>query len=130
MTAYPDLELYIDGHWKRADGQPVVNPADESVLGAVPTATIGDLNDAIGAAERGNHTGLAERLPMYDSVDDAVAAFERDFQRLLDNHVLAGVRRRHRGLHVRTGRRRDDDDVDVAALQHLVQVGRNVTGKS
>src|ERR1700684_680011 len=53
MTAYPSLELYIDGHWKRADGQPVVNPADESVLGTVPTATIGDLNDAIGAAERG-----------------------------------------------------------------------------
>jgi succinate-semialdehyde dehydrogenase / glutarate-semialdehyde dehydrogenase len=53
MTAYASLELYIDGHWKRADGQPVVNPADESVLGTVPTATIGDLNDAIGAAERG-----------------------------------------------------------------------------
>src|SRR5277367_5269340 len=54
MSAYPSLELYIDGHWKRADGQPVVNPADESVLGTVPTATIGDLNDAIGAAERGS----------------------------------------------------------------------------
>ena len=53
MTAYPSLELYIDGHWKRAEGQPVVNPADESVLGTVPTATIGDLNDAIAAAERG-----------------------------------------------------------------------------
>src|SRR3984957_5913577 len=54
MTAYPSLELYIDGHWKRADGQLVVNPADESVLGTVPTATIGDLDDAIGAAERGS----------------------------------------------------------------------------
>ena len=53
MTAYPSLELYIDGHWKRAAGQPVINPADEAVLGTVPTATIGDLNDAIGAAERG-----------------------------------------------------------------------------
>jgi succinate-semialdehyde dehydrogenase/glutarate-semialdehyde dehydrogenase len=53
MTAYPSIELYIDGHWKRADGQPVLNPGDESVLGTVPTATIGDLNDAIGAAERG-----------------------------------------------------------------------------
>jgi succinate-semialdehyde dehydrogenase / glutarate-semialdehyde dehydrogenase len=53
MTAYPSIELYIDGHWKTADGQPVINPADESVLGMVPTATIGDLNDALAAAERG-----------------------------------------------------------------------------
>jgi succinate-semialdehyde dehydrogenase/glutarate-semialdehyde dehydrogenase len=50
---YPDLELYIDGRWKRADGQPVLNPADETVLGTVPSATIGDLDDAIAAAERG-----------------------------------------------------------------------------
>jgi succinate-semialdehyde dehydrogenase / glutarate-semialdehyde dehydrogenase len=52
MTAYPSLELYIDGRWKRADGQPVINPADESVLGTVPTATTGDLDETIGAAER------------------------------------------------------------------------------
>src|SRR5271163_1401615 len=68
MTAYPSLELYIDGHWKRADGQPVVNPADESVLGTVPTATIGDLNDAIEAAERGfkvwRKTSPAKRAQM------------------------------------------------------------------
>src|SRR6202012_4247125 len=53
MAAYPSLELYIDGRWKRADGQPVLNPADEAVLGTVPTATIADLDDAIAAAERG-----------------------------------------------------------------------------
>src|SRR5215813_3973400 len=53
MTGYPSIELYIDGRWKRADGQPVLNPADETVLGMVPTATIGDLDDAIAAAERG-----------------------------------------------------------------------------
>src|SRR6201991_5070289 len=50
---YPDIELYIDGRWKRADGQPVINPADESVLGTVPTATTADLDDALAAAERG-----------------------------------------------------------------------------
>ena len=33
---YPELELYIDGRWKRADGQVVLNPADETVLGTVP----------------------------------------------------------------------------------------------
>jgi succinate-semialdehyde dehydrogenase / glutarate-semialdehyde dehydrogenase len=53
MTAYPSIELCIDGHWKRAGGQPVLNPADETVLGTVPTATIADLDDAIAAAERG-----------------------------------------------------------------------------
>ena len=44
---YPDIELYIDGRWKRASGQPVINPADESVLGTVPTATRADLDDAL-----------------------------------------------------------------------------------
>src|ERR1700753_1820069 len=50
---YPDIELYIDGRWKRAGGVPVINPADESVLGTVPTATRADLDDALAAAERG-----------------------------------------------------------------------------
>jgi succinate-semialdehyde dehydrogenase/glutarate-semialdehyde dehydrogenase len=53
MTGYPTIELYIDGRWKQADGQPVLNPADETVLGSVPTATIGDLDDAIAASVRG-----------------------------------------------------------------------------
>jgi succinate-semialdehyde dehydrogenase/glutarate-semialdehyde dehydrogenase len=53
MAGYPELELYIDGRWKRADGQAVLNPADETVLGTVPSATIADLDDAIAAAERG-----------------------------------------------------------------------------
>jgi succinate-semialdehyde dehydrogenase/glutarate-semialdehyde dehydrogenase len=53
MAAYPELQLYIDGNWKSADGQPVINPADESVLGTVPHATKADLDDALAAAERG-----------------------------------------------------------------------------
>jgi succinate-semialdehyde dehydrogenase/glutarate-semialdehyde dehydrogenase len=53
MTNYPEIELYIDGRWKRSGGQPVINPADESVLGTVPTATTADLDDALEAAERG-----------------------------------------------------------------------------
>ena len=47
MTAYPELQLYIDGHWKSADGQPVINPADESTLGTVPHATKADLDAAL-----------------------------------------------------------------------------------
>ena len=30
MSGYPSIELYIDGRWKRADGQPELNPADET----------------------------------------------------------------------------------------------------
>lgn len=53
MADYPQIELYIDGRWKQASGQPVINPADESMLGTVPTATTADLNDALAAAEKG-----------------------------------------------------------------------------
>ncbi|MFT4119926.1 NAD-dependent succinate-semialdehyde dehydrogenase [Bradyrhizobium sp.] len=53
MADYPQIELYIDGRWKRASGQPIINPADESVLGTVPTATRADLDDALAAAEKG-----------------------------------------------------------------------------
>jgi succinate-semialdehyde dehydrogenase / glutarate-semialdehyde dehydrogenase len=53
MAIYPDLKLYVDGEWRRADGQPVINPADESVFGTVPHATRADLDDALAAAERG-----------------------------------------------------------------------------
>lgn len=53
MADYPEIELYIDGRWKRASGQPVINPADETTLGTVPTATRADLDDALDAAEKG-----------------------------------------------------------------------------
>jgi succinate-semialdehyde dehydrogenase/glutarate-semialdehyde dehydrogenase len=53
MADYPQIELYIDGRWKRGDGQPVINPADESVLATVPAASIADLDDALAAAEKG-----------------------------------------------------------------------------
>jgi succinate-semialdehyde dehydrogenase/glutarate-semialdehyde dehydrogenase len=56
MTAYPDLQLFIGGEWKSADGQPVLNPADETVIGVVPHATRADLDAALAAAESGFHT--------------------------------------------------------------------------
>ncbi|HEV3371027.1 MAG TPA: aldehyde dehydrogenase family protein, partial [Xanthobacteraceae bacterium] len=56
MTNYPDLQLLIGGEWKSADGQPVLNPADESVLGIVPHATRADLGAALEAAESGLRT--------------------------------------------------------------------------
>jgi succinate-semialdehyde dehydrogenase / glutarate-semialdehyde dehydrogenase len=54
MTAYPDLQLLVGGEWKRSsDGVPVLNPADESVVGIVPRATRADLDAALSAAETG-----------------------------------------------------------------------------
>jgi succinate-semialdehyde dehydrogenase/glutarate-semialdehyde dehydrogenase len=54
MHRYPDLKLYIAGEWRRPSaGLPVVNPADESVIGTVPTASKSDLDDALDAAAKG-----------------------------------------------------------------------------
>ena len=54
MLQYPDLQLYIGGSWRRGTpGQPVLNPADESVIGAIPGASRSDLDDAIAAAADG-----------------------------------------------------------------------------
>ncbi len=53
MANYPDLRLYVAGEWRQAGGQPVINPADQSVLGTVPHATRADLDDALAAAEQG-----------------------------------------------------------------------------
>lgn len=53
QMSYPDIELYIGGHWHRPSGTPIINPADESVLGTVPHATKGHLDDALDAATKG-----------------------------------------------------------------------------
>ena len=54
MTTYPDLKLYIGGAWRKtAEEQPVINPADESVIGAVPLTSHSDLDDALAAADAG-----------------------------------------------------------------------------
>ncbi len=53
MTGYPDLQLCIAGRWTNADGKPVINPADESVIGTVPYATRTDLDAALAAAQEG-----------------------------------------------------------------------------
>jgi succinate-semialdehyde dehydrogenase/glutarate-semialdehyde dehydrogenase len=51
---YPDLALYIDGAWRKVAGAlPVLNPADETVIGAVPVASRADLDDALAAADKG-----------------------------------------------------------------------------
>lgn len=54
MFVYPEIGLYIDGRWRRtADTLPILNPADETVLGQCPVAAVADLDDALEAAARG-----------------------------------------------------------------------------
>lgn len=53
MSGYPELRLYIAGEWKRSSGEPVINPADETVLGEVPHASRSDLDRALAAADEG-----------------------------------------------------------------------------
>lgn len=54
MAAYPDIRMHIGGSWRRLhDSQPVLNPADGSVVGKVPVAARKDLDDALEAAAAG-----------------------------------------------------------------------------
>ena len=67
MPNYPELKLYIGGEWKTASGAPVINPADETVLGTVPHATRSDLDDALAAAQDGFR--IWSRTPPAQRVD-------------------------------------------------------------
>ena len=63
---YPDVGLFIGGAWRTTpDDLPVINPADEQVIGRVACAQISDLDDALDAAETGfkvwRRTAPAER---------------------------------------------------------------------
>ncbi|WP_380057906.1 NAD-dependent succinate-semialdehyde dehydrogenase [Falsihalocynthiibacter sp. SS001] len=51
---YPDLNLFIDGAWRKSKrDMPVVNPATEEEIGRLPCAERSDLDDALLAAEEG-----------------------------------------------------------------------------
>ena len=53
MPAYPDIGLFIGGSWRTtADDLPVINPADEQVIGRLACADEQDLNDALDAAAK------------------------------------------------------------------------------
>ncbi|MFW2333911.1 NAD-dependent succinate-semialdehyde dehydrogenase [Ilumatobacter sp.] len=54
MSAYPELQLYIDGSWRTTGADlPVHDPATEDVIGRLPVAGPADLDDALAAAARG-----------------------------------------------------------------------------
>ncbi|MDE2052918.1 MAG: aldehyde dehydrogenase family protein, partial [Gammaproteobacteria bacterium] len=55
-VAYPEIAMLIDGAWTPGStgrSEPVINPATEEVLGAVPHAGPQDLDRALAAAGRG-----------------------------------------------------------------------------
>lgn len=54
MTTNSDVQLYIGGTWKKtAETLPIINPANESVIGSVAVAGPADLEDALTAASEG-----------------------------------------------------------------------------
>lgn len=56
---YPDVQLFIDGHWRGAESKEridVVNPATGEALGSVAHARISDVDVAVAAAKRGFDT--------------------------------------------------------------------------
>lgn len=53
MTAYLEIKMLIGGKWRTADGQPIRNPSDDTIIGTVPVATSADLDDALAAAAEG-----------------------------------------------------------------------------
>ncbi|WP_454688085.1 NAD-dependent succinate-semialdehyde dehydrogenase [Achromobacter aloeverae] len=51
--AYPEVQMLIGGQWRKAAGDPVIDPSNGEIIGTVPRATERDLNDAINAAAAG-----------------------------------------------------------------------------
>lgn len=81
-----DLQLYIGGEWRGAQGrdtQPVLNPADGTSLGTLPLATSRDLADALEASERGFRAWRATAPEARAAVLQRAAALIRERADLL-----------------------------------------------
>jgi succinate-semialdehyde dehydrogenase/glutarate-semialdehyde dehydrogenase len=78
---YETLAMYIDGQWcqgSTGDGEDVVNPATEAVLGRLPHASAADLDKALAAAKKGaeiwRRTNAYERGRILEKASDLVRA--------------------------------------------------------
>ena len=56
QPSYPHLKLPIGNEWLERPGEPVINPANEEMIGTVPHATAADLDRAVEAAQQGFQT--------------------------------------------------------------------------
>jgi succinate-semialdehyde dehydrogenase / glutarate-semialdehyde dehydrogenase len=64
---YPEVLLHIGGRWRkgeRGETSPVLNPVTAEPIGHVPSATRGDLDEALEAAEKGQR--LWARTPSFE----------------------------------------------------------------
>jgi aldehyde dehydrogenase (NAD+) len=71
-TALTSYRLYIDGVWVDASGEDVlsvVNPATEEAIGAVPQASVADVDRAVAAARRAFDDGPWPRLSARERSD-------------------------------------------------------------
>lgn len=78
---YPELALFIAGQWVHGDGRatlPVIDPATEATLGALPVARSEDLDAALDAAARGfaawRGSGPVERARVLRRAADTMRA--------------------------------------------------------
>ena len=90
MTGYPDIGLYIGGSWRTTAAElPVVNPANEQVIGRLSCAGRQDLDDALEAAGKGFE--VWSRTAPKDRADvlRAAAALMRERQREIARDITS-----------------------------------------
>ena len=87
---YDNHGLFIDGEWRRASSGvtvPVINPCDGSELGAIPSASSRDLDDALDAAQNGFRTWRAvpgwDRAALLRRIADEIRRRAADGARLM-----------------------------------------------
>ena len=76
---YTKLELWIDGQWRQGSegkSEPVINPANESVLAELPHASEADLDEALAATDRAfrewRHSNPYKRAALLHKVADLI----------------------------------------------------------
>ncbi|WP_210592453.1 NAD-dependent succinate-semialdehyde dehydrogenase [Streptomyces sp. GESEQ-35] len=87
---YPAVRMYIAGEWcQGGTGRtaPIVNPATEQVIGAVPLATTADLDRALAAAEQGfkawRDTPIARRTAILHTAADLLTERAAEVGRIM-----------------------------------------------
>jgi succinate-semialdehyde dehydrogenase/glutarate-semialdehyde dehydrogenase len=91
---YESYGLFIDGRWRQAADAatlPVIDPATEEEVGAIPVATPSDLDDALGAAESGfrawRSASVNERAACLRRLADGIREREGEIARMLTLEV-------------------------------------------
>ncbi len=123
-SGYKRIALTVSGDPRALRGVAVVGRAHERDL--AQTARLDHL-PRFGDRRRAHHLAAdLEHAPrLADDVDNLLALVDRVRERLLDVSVLPGLQRLDRHRLVPVIRRRDDDGVDVFAVQNLAVVAND-----